>query len=64
MLSESADVAYKCTELWDPSEEISVRWDDPDLDIDWPLTTPVLSAKDATAPVLSEVFDRLPRYQE
>ncbi len=61
-LSESAEVAYKCTEPWDPAEEISVRWDDPDLGIDWPLTAPVLSAKDATAPVLSEVFDRLPRY--
>ena len=62
VLSESAEVAYKCTEPWDPAEEISVRWDDPGLAIDWPVRDPVLSAKDAAAPRLDEVLDRLPRY--
>ena len=63
VLSETAEVAYKCTELWDPSAEISVRWDDPDLAIDWPVREPILSEKDAKAPMLTELLDRLPRYQ-
>lgn len=63
VLSETAEVAYKCTELWDPSAEISVRWDDPDLAIDWPLRDAILSEKDAKAPVLAELLDRLPRYE-
>jgi dTDP-4-dehydrorhamnose 3,5-epimerase len=62
-LSESADVAYKCTEAWQPADEVSVRWDDPELAIEWPLTAPVLSAKDAAAPTLREVADRLPHVE-
>lgn len=50
VLSESAELVYKCTELYDPSDEHTIRWDDPDLAIAWPLppgVTPVLSDKDA-----------------
>ncbi|MGH7789653.1 MAG: dTDP-4-dehydrorhamnose 3,5-epimerase [Candidatus Binatia bacterium] len=60
VLSESADVAYKCTALWQPGDEITVRWDDPAIGIEWPIAHPVLSAKDGTAPPLSELLDRLP----
>ena len=60
VLGDSAEVAYKCTEFWDPSSEISVRWDDPDIGIEWPIKDPVLSAKDAAAPRLAELLDRLP----
>jgi len=63
VLSASAEVAYKCTEPWDPSAEISVRWDDPELAITWPLTAPVLSAKDAAAPRLAELYNLLPQYE-
>lgn len=47
--SETAEFVYRCTNYYDPSSEHSVRWDDPDLAIDWPLVggaAPSLSAKD------------------
>ena len=57
--SEFAQVEYKCTELYDPAAEFSVRWDDPELGIEWPLADPVLSEKDRHAPLLREVRERL-----
>ena len=62
VLTESADVAYKCTAPWSPADEISVRWDDPDLAVVWPIADPVLSARDAAAPRLADLLGRLPRY--
>jgi dTDP-4-dehydrorhamnose 3,5-epimerase len=52
--SDSADFLYKTTTYYRPDAEVSVRWDDPDLAIAWPLDgiTPALSAKDAAAPRL------------
>ncbi|WP_420427122.1 dTDP-4-dehydrorhamnose 3,5-epimerase [Algiphilus sp.] len=45
--SESAEVLYKVTDWYDPDGERSVRWDDPDIGIDWPLEAePILAAKD------------------
>lgn len=55
VLSESALVLYKCTELYTPSDEGSVRWDDPAIGIDWPVADPILAAKDASAPLLADV---------
>lgn len=49
VLSETADFEYKCTDFYDPSDEGSVLWNDPDLDIPWPIATPNLSDKDASA---------------
>ena len=48
VLSESAEFLYKTTDYWAPEFERCIRWDDPDLAIDWPLegATPLLSAKD------------------
>ena len=47
VLSESADFLYKTTDYYNPSAERSIRWDDPDLAIDWGLQAPpLLSAKD------------------
>ncbi len=58
--SESAEVEYKCTEFYDPNDEIGVRWDDPDLAIVWPLSDPLVSARDSSAPRLAEIVDQLP----
>ncbi|HKS92723.1 MAG TPA: dTDP-4-dehydrorhamnose 3,5-epimerase [Tepidiformaceae bacterium] len=52
-LSEVAEVHYKCTGLYTPASEGSVRWDDGTLGIEWPYADPVLSAKDADAPSLT-----------
>jgi dTDP-4-dehydrorhamnose 3,5-epimerase len=64
VLSASAQVEYKCTEFYAPSDELGVAWDDPDLAIPWPVPAPVLSEKDRRAPRLREVLERLPRYEE
>jgi dTDP-4-dehydrorhamnose 3,5-epimerase len=61
VLSESADFSYKCTALYSPKDEGSVRWDDPALAIPWPVQAPLLSAKDAAAPLLAEA-PKLPQY--
>jgi len=57
--SDVAQVEYKCTDLYHPEAEFSVAWNDPDLGIHWPVDDPILSAKDAGAPRLAEVQDRL-----
>lgn len=57
-----AEVEYKCTAPWDKDLEIAVRWDDPQLSIAWPIREPRLSDKDAAAPLLAEIHDRLPRF--
>jgi dTDP-4-dehydrorhamnose 3,5-epimerase len=49
VLSDTADFEYKCTDYYDPSDEGSVLWNDPDLDIPWPVADPILSNKDARA---------------
>ena len=49
VLSDTADFEYKCTDYYDPSDEGCVLWNDPDLDIPWPLADPILSSKDASA---------------
>ncbi len=59
-ISDSADVLYKTTDYWAPDHERAVRWNDPDLAIDWPVDAePILSEKDVAAPLLAdaELFD-------
>jgi dTDP-4-dehydrorhamnose 3,5-epimerase len=56
-LSDTVDFVYKCTALYAPADERAVRWNDPALAIDWPLTpgqAPTVSAKDAAAPPLAD----------
>jgi dTDP-4-dehydrorhamnose 3,5-epimerase len=63
VLSDEVDVEYKCTDLYVPGDEITVAWNDPEIGIDWPVRAPILSAKDKDAPPLSQMRDRLPRYE-
>jgi len=62
VLSDWAEVEYRCTALYHPQSEVAVRWDDPEIGVAWPLAEPVLSPRDAAAPALSAQLDRLPRF--
>ncbi|MGH7441279.1 MAG: dTDP-4-dehydrorhamnose 3,5-epimerase [bacterium] len=64
-LSESAEVEYKCSDLYAPSDQFSLRWDDPELGIPWPIKEPFLSEKDRQAPTLQELLAKgmLPRFE-
>ena len=58
-LTDPADLLYKVTDYYSPEHDRSIRWDDPDIGIEWPLDVePILSDKDANAPYLrdAEVF--------
>ncbi|MCK9535494.1 MAG: dTDP-4-dehydrorhamnose 3,5-epimerase [Pseudomonas sp.] len=54
VLSDVADFQYKCTELYDPTDESGVIWNDVDINIPWPIKTPLLSAKDQLLPSLRD----------
>jgi len=61
VLSDTADVLYKCTDLYKPDDELGIAWNDPTVGIEWPLAeAPLLSPKDAEAPLLAQVLDLLP----
>lgn len=55
VLSETALFHYKCTAYYSPKDEASIRWDDPELGIAWPVQQPTLSARDAQAPALRDI---------
>ena len=59
VVSETAQVEYKCTELYHPEDELGVIWNDPDVGVAWPVGTPTLSAKDAALPRLRAVESAL-----
>jgi dTDP-4-dehydrorhamnose 3,5-epimerase len=52
VLSEEAEIQYKCSDYYDPADDRGVRWNDPELGIAWPVSEPVLSAKDMAQPFL------------
>ncbi|PWG61462.1 dTDP-4-dehydrorhamnose 3,5-epimerase [Sediminicurvatus halobius] len=57
VLSDAAEFQYKCTDYYAPEHERTLRWDDPDLGIEWPLTAgnrPLLSEKDASGAAFAE----------
>jgi len=64
VLSEAADVIYKCTDLYDPADEYGIFWDDPTVAIDWPVKNPILSPKDDQYPKLNEIpEENLPHFR-
>jgi len=61
VLSETADFVYKCTNYYDPATEAGIKFNDPDVGIEWPADVELLySQRDADAPTLREVADSLP----
>jgi dTDP-4-dehydrorhamnose 3,5-epimerase len=59
-----AVVSYKVNAPYAPNDELTVLWNDPDLDITWPLSAPILSAKDLEGRRLRDIpRDRLPQYK-
>ena len=56
VMSPVAQVQYKCTELYDPADEIAIAWNDPEAAIAWPIEAPLLSARDQAARPLREVL--------
>jgi len=62
VLSERADFIYKCTDYYYPAGERGILWNDPDLQIAWPIEDPILSEKDKELLPLKEIAkDQLPR---
>jgi len=61
VLSEVAQVEYKCTDLYDPAGEIGIAWNDPEIGIAWPIADPLLSARDRQHATLAALGDRLPK---
>lgn len=67
VLSEVAEVQYKCSDYYDPADERGVRWNDPELGIAWPIggQAPIVSARDAALPTLAAIDpEDLPSWQE
>jgi dTDP-4-dehydrorhamnose 3,5-epimerase len=60
VLSDVADVTYLLSSTYDPATESGIAWDDPQVGVEWPVDTPLLSERDKQAPRLSEVADTLP----
>lgn len=63
VLSESAEVEYKCTDYYDAGGELTVIWNDPDIGVAWPIADPELSAKDRAGKRLREQMNLLMEYQ-
>lgn len=64
VLSERAVFSYLCTEVYLKEFDAGVRWNDPAIGVEWPISEPQLSGKDEVAPFLEQIAeDRLPVYQ-
>jgi dTDP-4-dehydrorhamnose 3,5-epimerase len=59
VLSDTAHVQYKCTELYFKEDEIGIVWNDPEIGIDWRVQDPLLNDKDRRAPRLAEIVHQL-----
>ncbi|WP_448583929.1 dTDP-4-dehydrorhamnose 3,5-epimerase [Thermocrinis sp.] len=61
-LVPNTEILYKVDEYYSPEHDMSIRWDDPDIGIEWPIANPILSEKDKNAPYLRDVEDRINFY--
>jgi dTDP-4-dehydrorhamnose 3,5-epimerase len=62
VLSDYADVIYKCTRLFDAADDRGIAWNDERIGIEWPEMNPIVSVKDAQREGLSETRNDLPRF--
>jgi len=63
VVSETVDLIYLLTDEYDPDDQHAIRWNDPDIAVDWPIEDPILSEKDKICPYFSAVpHDKLPTY--
>jgi dTDP-4-dehydrorhamnose 3,5-epimerase len=62
VLTSTAEVEYKCSDVFDPADQIGIAWNDPALAIEWPVTDPILSDRDRRNPTVAEIADILPGY--
>jgi len=54
VLSETAEIMYKCTAEYSPKDDAGIIWNDPDVGVDWGIKEPLLSAKDKALPPLKD----------
>lgn len=60
VVSDEADVTYLVSSHFNPATEAGIRWDDPAIGVEWPVTDPLLSDRDREAPLLAEIEADLP----
>jgi dTDP-4-dehydrorhamnose 3,5-epimerase len=63
VMSDYAEIEYKCTDFYDPSGELRIIWNDPTIGVRWPVEKPLLSAGDNSAKPIAELIDFLPIYE-
>jgi dTDP-4-dehydrorhamnose 3,5-epimerase len=62
--SDEAVFCYKCTTAYNPTGQRTIRWNDPQIGIKWPISNPILSDQDADAPCLEDLVPtELPQYE-
>lgn len=64
VLSDVAEVEYKCSDVYQAGDELGLAWNDPEVGIRWPVDEPLLSPKDAQGTPLARLLDRLPAYDD
>jgi dTDP-4-dehydrorhamnose 3,5-epimerase len=62
VVSDVAQVEYKCTDVYDPGGELGIAWNDPAIGVAWPLERPFLSERDRHHPLLAAVMEQLPAF--
>ncbi len=60
VLSDVADVVYRCSDYYDPAGDSGIRFDDPDIGVQWPGAPHSVSDRDVQAPLLADIADSLP----
>ena len=63
VLSEAADFFYKCDDYYSPADELVLKWDDPELGIDWGVISPELSQRDRDGRRLAQLAATLPKFE-